>query len=159
MPLHPSWWRNRKYDKCLNAAYKKFTEALVKDPSARVPCIWHEREHRAESEAPPSTSCGFFCSSEADLYNHNCLSRTGKGGDIYQLKREIGDAFYPANRDLDTPIYDPYAVSQQPPSPLFKTQDWGFFNGDNLRRQQDASARGEEDDEEEEQEEQEELGD
>jgi hypothetical protein len=138
MPLHPAWWRSHKYDVALTQAYSDFRAALVKEPAVPVQCIWHQCEPSDEvprrGSVPPDP-CGHFCSDEADLYSHSCSDRRGRGGDLFQLTREIGDTFEAANHELDAPIYLDRAVSMEP-APLFPKGpvDWGFFGDEVLKR-------------------------
>lgn len=140
MPLHPAWWRSHKYDATLIQAYSDFRAALVKEPAVPVQCIWHRWE--PSDEAPrrgpvPPAPCGHFCSDEADLYSHSCRSRKGRGGDLFQLTREIGDAFTATNRELDAAIYLDGLICEEP-APSFPfgrgRVDWGFFGDEVLKR-------------------------
>jgi hypothetical protein len=138
MPLHPAWWRSHKYDATLIQAYSDFRAALVKEPAVPVQCIWHrwEPSDAAPRRGPePPDPCSHFCSDEADLYSHSCSSRKGRGGDLFQLTREIGETFTAANHELDAAIYLDGAASMAP-APSFPNGpvDWGFFGDEVLKR-------------------------
>ena len=138
MPLHPAWWRSHKYDATLIQAYSDFRATLAKEPAVPVQCIWHRCKPSDEvprrGDVPPDP-CGHFCSDEAELYSHSCSDRRGRGGDLFQLTREIGDTFKAANHELDAPIYLDRAASMEP-APFFPKGPvgWGFFVDEVLKR-------------------------